>query len=176
MQYQYTKIPYVIDGPIFMIIHINTSSVNNKIIIWASTICLRGFRSSETQTSLLSYQDLLKYWNVTCIKFGYYTFQKTLSRLCGCIGWSALSHPHATKSGFLASRLIYRLGLAVERAWFCFALAIYWSSCTSAQSDRLSCYSLCEKYNSSPCFARKHVFGVSNEAALKPVCSASETS
>ena len=40
--------------------------------IWA---CLPGFQQSETQTSLLSYRDLLENWNFTCSKFRY-TFQK----------------------------------------------------------------------------------------------------
>ena len=64
------------------------------------TICLLGFRQSETQTSLLSYRDWLKYYNFACNKAGYYTFQgaiaKALIRLRGYSGWSALllfTHP-----------------------------------------------------------------------------------
>ena len=38
--------------------------------------CLRGFRQSKTQTSLLSYRDWLENWNFPCYKFRYDTFQK----------------------------------------------------------------------------------------------------
>ena len=38
--------------------------------------CIRGFRQSEIQTSLLSYRDQLENWNFTCSKFMYDTFQK----------------------------------------------------------------------------------------------------
>ena len=55
--------------------------------------CLRGFRQSEFQTSLLRYRDYLENWNFTCAKFTYDTFQiannKALIRLRGCAGWSA---------------------------------------------------------------------------------------
>ena len=38
--------------------------------------CLRGFRQSEIQTSLLSYRDLLENWNFTSTKITYDTFKK----------------------------------------------------------------------------------------------------
>ena len=55
--------------------------------------CLRGFRQSEIQTSLLSYRDYLENWNFTCSKFTYETFQTTKNKGAdqtrGCAGWSA---------------------------------------------------------------------------------------
>ena len=43
--------------------------------------CHRGFRQSETQTSLLSYRDLPEKWTSTCSKFRYNTFQKANNKV-----------------------------------------------------------------------------------------------
>ena len=60
--------------------------------------CLRGFRQSEIQTSLLTYRDYLENCNFACSKLRYDTFrrannkgadQTALIRLRGCAGWSA---------------------------------------------------------------------------------------
>ena len=39
--------------------------------------CLRGFRQSEFQTSLLSYRDYIENSNFTCSKITYDTFHKS---------------------------------------------------------------------------------------------------
>ena len=73
--------------------------------------CLRGFRQSEFQTSLLSYRDKPENYNFTCSKYTYNTFQKANNKgadqtarmrrlVCACV----VRKP--PKTGFLASRPI----------------------------------------------------------------------
>ena len=67
--------------------------------------CFRGFRQSETQTSLLSYRNLLENWNFACYKFRYDIFQKVNKKvsisLCWWAGWSApLLFANNIKTGF----------------------------------------------------------------------------
>ena len=38
--------------------------------------CLRDFQSGKTQTSLLSYRDLLESWNFGLSKYRYYTIKE----------------------------------------------------------------------------------------------------
>ena len=73
--------------------------------------CLRGFRQSEFQTSLLNYRDYLGNWNFTFSKLTYDTFQiannkgagQTGRMVCVC----AVRKP--PKTGFLAPRPINEL-------------------------------------------------------------------
>ena len=75
--------------------------------------CLWGFLQSETQTSLLSYRDLLENWNFACSKFRYDTFQNAnyngadqsaqMRRLVCAFVVSKLP-----KTGFLTSRHIWK--------------------------------------------------------------------
>ena len=73
--------------------------------------CLRVFRKSEAQTSLLSYADYLEIWNFACSKPRYDTFQQANNKyadqtarmrrlVCACV----ICKP--PKTGFLASRPI----------------------------------------------------------------------
>ena len=71
--------------------------------------CLRGFRQSEIQTSLLSYRDQLENGNFACSKFRYDTFQKAnnkdadqTARMRRLV--CAFVVRKAPKTGFLATR------------------------------------------------------------------------
>ena len=74
--------------------------------------CLRGFRQSEIQTSLLSYRDNLENYNFTSSKLTYEIFQKANNKgvdqtarrrrlVCTCV----VRKP--PKTGFLATRSTY---------------------------------------------------------------------
>ena len=90
----------------------NSEGTSCNMVARREKTCLRGFRQSEFQTSLLSYRDKLENCNFTCSKYTYNTFQKAnnegadqtarMRRLvCACV----VRKP--PKTGFLASRPIW---------------------------------------------------------------------
>ena len=108
-----------------------TPSPNTSIGRRREKTCLRGFRLSEFQTSLLSYRDKLVNWNFACSKFTYGAFQKAnnkgaeqTARMRRLVCDYAVRK--SPKTGFLATRpnceFSYRI-LGLNKT-FCFPSSI----------------------------------------------------